>query len=111
VQEAVLVATKLDGLIVTTKNGVTKIRNEHFGMETPRFAKCLRTWGEAGGIKTKTRSSTKLDDEGTACLIIGHAEKNEGDCHRMWYPNKNSIHMTIDVMWLKRMHFTTSRKK
>ena len=51
-----------------------------------------------------------MDDKGTTCLIAGHADKHEGDCYRMWDPNKHSTHVTRDVKWLKRMHFNASRQ-
>ena len=38
-------ATKLDNLVVTTINGKTATRYEHFGEELPKFVKNMKTWG------------------------------------------------------------------
>ena len=54
--------TKLDWLQSVTINDVTKTHIEHYGMEMPRFTKYLRTWGEAGTVKSGKNG--KLGDHG-----------------------------------------------
>jgi hypothetical protein len=44
--------TKLDWSKLITINKVKKTRIEHYGLPLPKFAKYLRTWGEAGIMKT-----------------------------------------------------------
>ena len=41
--EAIITATKLDGLVVIKVNGTVKTRYEHFGYQLPRFVKHMRT--------------------------------------------------------------------
>jgi hypothetical protein len=48
--DACLCATLLDGLILTTIEGITKTRFEHMFDKNPPFINCLRTWGEAGVV-------------------------------------------------------------
>ena len=74
IQEAIIMATKLDGLVVTTINSVTQTWYEQFGMDIPKFIKYLRTWGEAGVVKTKSKTSTKLLTKGTTCMIVGYSD-------------------------------------
>ena len=74
IQEAIKIATKLDGLVVMTINNVTQTRYEHFGIDLPKFAKYLWTWGEAGVVKTKNKTSSKLLTKGTTCMMVGYAE-------------------------------------
>jgi hypothetical protein len=46
---------KLDWLKLITINKVKKTRIEHYGLPLPKFTQYLRTWGEAGIIKTPLR--------------------------------------------------------
>ena len=61
-KEAIKTATDLDGLLLSTLNGLTKTRYEHAFGKNPKFAKHLRTWGEAGTVKTKKTGTPKLTD-------------------------------------------------
>ena len=58
--EAYTCATQLDWLVVVEIDGVTKTRVEHWCGELPRWAKALRTWGEAGVVKVKATTTPKL---------------------------------------------------
>ena len=58
-QEAVKTVTKLDGLVVTTINGKAQTRYEHFGYKMPKFTNYLKTWVEAGVVKTKSKTEAK----------------------------------------------------
>ena len=90
--EAACTAAKLDWLTTINLKGVEKARIEHFGMKIPGFAKHLRTWGEAGTIKTG--KDGKVGDRGATCMFIGYANNHEGDCYRMWNPTTNRVSET-----------------
>lgn len=102
-KEALKTATLLDGLIATTLDGGTKMRVEHWCETIPKFAYHLHTWREAGTVTVKNKRSSKLADHGVQCMFVGYALQHEGDCCRMWVPTTNGVHVTRDVIWLKRM--------
>jgi hypothetical protein len=104
-KEAFKTATLLDGLTVIKLNGVEATRFVHWGGENPEFAKYLRVWGEAGTVKTKTKTTPKLFDRGVHCMMVGYALNHAGDTYRMWDMKTNRVHETRDVIWLKRMYF------
>ena len=60
--EAFKTATLLDGLIPVEIGGKVATRYEHWSGHNPEFAKHLRTWGEAGTVKTKTKTTPKVND-------------------------------------------------
>ena len=63
--KAVETATLLDGLNQVELKGVTKSRFEHFHGKNPKFVEHLRTWGETGMVKTKTKRSSKMTNQDT----------------------------------------------
>ena len=101
-------ATKLDGLIPITIDGVTKTRVEHWSGKLPRYANHLRTWGEAGVVKTKTDTTPKLNDRGEKCMFVGYADNHDGDCYEMLNWSTKRITLTRDVRWLNKMYFDKS---
>jgi hypothetical protein len=72
------------------------------------MGKPLRTFGEAGTVKIKTDTTQKLHDRGVQCMFVGYAENHKGDVYRMWNPRTRKIHITRDVIFLKRMLFQTT---
>ena len=94
--EAFNCATQLDGLVLVTINGVTKTRYEHWVGKNLAFTKYLRTWGEAGTMKVKTKTSPKLKDKGVHCMFVGYVTEHSGDTYRMYDPKTNCI-------WVSRM--------
>jgi hypothetical protein len=50
-------------------------------------------------------STAKLEDRGLTCMFVGYAEDHSSDCYRMWDPKTNSVHVTRDIIWLRRMFF------
>jgi len=98
-------ATKLDGLVVTTINGKSQTRYEHFGYKIPKFASYLKTWGKAGIVKTKSKTEAKLKNKGTIYIMVGYADEHDGDCYRMYELINHYIYLTRDVVWLKRMYY------
>jgi hypothetical protein len=59
-KEAFKTATMLDGLVVVEIDGIKKTRYEHFFGKNPKFTGHLRYFGEAGTVKTKTKTTPKL---------------------------------------------------
>jgi hypothetical protein len=98
-------AAALDGLIVTTIDGKSASRYEHWNGELPKWSKHLKIWGEAGTVKIETKTTPKLEDRGIQCMFVGHSKDHDGDCFEMWYPRTNSLYQSRDVIWLKRMYY------
>lgn len=106
-QMAFETATKLDKLIPVMVNEELKPRVEHWGGEIPRFAQHLRVWGEAGVVKTKTKTTPKLDERGITCMFIGYVANHASNCYKMFNWNTRRIILIRDVHLLKRMYFPT----
>ena len=101
----------LDGLIPIEIDDETTTRYIHWYGSNPEFAKHLRTWGEAGTVKVKTKTTPKINDRGVQCMFVGYALNHPGDCYRMWDPKTGRVHETQDIIWLKRMFYEKSMKK
>ena len=112
-REAINTATMLDGLIVECVDGTEATRYQHFyGVKkNPAWAAHLRTWGEAGTVKTVSSNEAKLADRGTQCMFVGYATDHAGDVYRMYDPDTKRVHITRDVIWLKRMYFQPKPKE
>jgi hypothetical protein len=100
-------ATDTGGLGVHTIGDVTSTRCTHFCGQNPNFAQHHRTWGVAGIVKIKTKTTPKLGDRGVQCMFVGYAKDHEGDCVQMWDPKTKRMHVTRDIIWLRRMFYTT----
>jgi hypothetical protein len=99
-------ATDMDGLIVTTIEGKTATRYEHWCGRLPKWVKHLRTWGESGTVKVKTDTTPKIVDRGIQCMFVGYSKDHDGDCIEMWYPKTNKVYTTTrDVIWLNKMYY------
>ena len=105
VKEVVKTATLLDGLTVIEIDGKKATRYVHRDGKNPGFVNHLRTWGEAGIVKTKGTMTPKLKDRGVPCMLVGYNPNSGGDVYRMWNPTTNRVHNTRDVLWLKRMYY------
>ena len=101
--EVLKCATMLDGLRIVEVNGKRKTRDEHIHGKNPKWAKNLRTWGEAGVVKEG--KDGKTGDKGIAMMFVGYPLNREADSVRMWNQNTNGVVTTRDVIWLKRMFF------
>ena len=108
-KEACKTATMLDGLVVVEIDGIKKTRYEYFFGKNPKFAGHLIFFGEAGTVKTKTKTTPKLDDRGVQCMLVGYAIDHDGDVYRMWNPKTKLIHESRDVIWLNRMYYRRER--
>ena len=105
-QKAFETATKLDGLVPVTVDGVKKSRVEHWSGQVPKFVKHLRKWGEAGTVKLKTKTTPKMSDRGVTMMMVGYAADHDGDCYEMLNMKTRRIVETRDVTWLGRKYFT-----
>ena len=104
-REAIETTTLLDGLVVTTTEGIKVTRVEHWGGSLPRWVSYLRTWGEAGVVKLKTKTTAKLVQNGVTCMFVGYALSHEGNVYIMLDPSTRGIHVSRDIIWLKRTFF------
>ena len=80
---AAVTAAKLYMLSVVEIDGVCVMRCLHWSVTVPKFAKHLRTWGEAGTVTLKTDSTPKPKDRGVHCMFIGYSLMHDGDCYHM----------------------------
>jgi hypothetical protein len=71
--------------------------------QVPKYLKYLRTWREAGTVKLKSRSHTKLDDCGHTCMFVGYSTAHAGNTYCMWDPRSRRVHITRDIWWLNKM--------
>ena len=110
-KEAFKMATALDNLVVVDHGGEKKSRYEHVDGKLPGWTKHMRVFGEAGVVKTKTKTTPKSYDKGVLCVFVGYADEHPSDCYRMWNPETNGIHVTRDVTWLKRMYYKVPSNK
>jgi hypothetical protein len=105
--EVIRTAAKLDSLLVINIRGIEKTTFQFFNNDKePRWASKLRTWGEAGVVKLKDLATAKLEDHGRTCMFVGYAADHSADCYRMWDPLTSRLHVSRDVVWLRRMFFT-----
>ena len=109
-REAFKTTTLLDGLQVITVDGKEATRYVHWNKTNPAFSKHLRTWGEAGTVKLKTKMTLKLNDRGATCMMVGYALEHPGDTYRMWDPKTKGVHVTRDIIWLRRMYYDPPAK-
>ena len=103
--EAYACATMLDGLVLKELDGVTCPRVEHWCGHLPAWAKAVRTWGEAGVVTLKSKTSPKLANKGLTCMFVGYATGHADGVYRMWNPTTGGVHVSRDVVWLKRMYY------
>ena len=84
-KEEFATVTQLDWLAVIEIDGVTKTRYEHWTNKdgAPKFVKYLRTWGEVGTVKTRKVTTSKLEDRGTLCMLVGYAINHDSGVYRM----------------------------
>jgi hypothetical protein len=96
---------KMKNLQPIELNGVIKSQVEHFHGTLPAWAKHLRTFGEAGTVKIRTKMQPKLDNCGVICMFVGYPDQHPEGKYYMLNPDKKSILVTRDVIFLDRMYF------
>ena len=99
-----IAASKLDILSVVEIDGVRAMRCLHWSETVPKFAKHLRTWGEAGTITLKSDSTPKPKDRGVHCIFVWYSLIHDGDCCQMKNIDTSRVYDTRDVVWLQRMY-------
>ena len=102
---AVLLATNLDGLIPVTVSGVTASRYKHFHGEDPSYLNLLRTFGQAGVVTMKTKTSPKSENKGVTCMFVGYPKDHGERTWIMYDPLTKDSHDTRDVVFLQRMYY------
>ena len=108
--KAILLATLMDGLVIEEINGVSKCRVEHVTGRLPDYARGLRTFGEAGVVKLKTKTTPKMLNKGTTCMFVGYPQNHGANCWLMYNPITKGTHVTRDVVWLRRMYYPSPRQ-
>jgi hypothetical protein len=106
---AVKTATLLDGLIPVAIDGEVKTRYEHQFGSFPPFAQALRTFGEAGTV-TIIKSRTfqpKEKGRGITCIMVGYYPDHGVGTYRIFDPNTNGVHLSLDVTWLRRKFYSS----
>eukprot|EP00957_Ditylum_brightwellii_P118084 9005761-Ditylum_brightwellii.AAC.1 len=71
-REAFTCATMLDWLAIITLENMTKTQVEHWNGSLPWWCRALRTWGKAGVMKTKTKTTPKIKPRGVTSLMVGY---------------------------------------
>jgi len=104
-REAFQTATYMDGFVLVTIGNIRKTRFEHWEGKLPRFSEYLRRWGEAGVVKLRTSTTPKIYDRGKVCMFVGYSPDHHGDTLRMWDPDTKRVHLSRDVVWLKKIFF------
>ena len=84
---------------------------EHWSGKIPGYAYHLQSWGEAGTVKIKTKMHGKVANRGESCMFVGYALGHSPDTYRMWRERTNSILVTRDVIWLRRMYFQKAKSE
>ena len=70
IKECLVTAGYLDALTVVEVNGNNKTRFEHWHGELPSWVRNMKTFGEAGVVKTRKIDSPKQQiEEPHACLL------------------------------------------
>jgi hypothetical protein len=104
-RKAIKTATLLDGLQVIELDGAEATRYVHWNNKNLDFAQHLRTCEEAGAVKLKTKMTPKLSNRGAMCMMVGYTLDHPGETYRMWDPRTKNVHVTRDVIWLRRMYY------
>jgi hypothetical protein len=91
--------------VVLEIKGKRATRYEHMFGKNPEWAGHLRNFCEAGTVKIKTGTTPKLHNKGVKCMFVGYAENHKGGVYRMWNQQTRKVHITHDVIFLKRMLF------
>ena len=78
-------ATMINVLIVIDIYGKQATRYDHFCGRHLLFAKQIRSWGEAGVVKTRIWSTPKISERGTVCMVVGYNYYSGSYVYRMWH--------------------------
>ena len=56
-------------------------------------------------VKVKTKTTPKLANRGITCMFTGYTNMHALGVYQMWDPVTNRVHVSCDVVWLKRMYY------
>ena len=93
--KAVKTASKLDGLVMMEINRVKKTQVEHYANILPRWVKSMRTFDEAGTVRTG--KDGKVSNRGVTMMMVIYVDNHEENCYRMFKLLRNSIMESRDV--------------
>ena len=110
-KDGIQCATLIYGAVVIKIDGKRAMRYDNYAPNesTPAFLNLLRTWGEAGVVKMRTKNTTKLTYKGLTCLMVIYNVNFGASMYLMWNTTTNMIHNSRDVIWLKRMYYPRTR--
>ena len=77
------------GLIVIELIRKTATCFDHWNVELPTWTLILRTWGESGAVKLKTKFTPKSENRGEVCMFVGYAESHNDGFYQMWIETTN----------------------
>ena len=84
-RECMITATLLDGLTVIELGGITATRYVHWCGANPRWSKHLRVFGEAGTVKTATKTTPKIANGGEH-----QSKKKTARINKVWLSGTSS---------------------
>ena len=101
--ECAAAATLEDNILATATNPVPPYTQFH-GKDAP-MARNLRTFGEIGIVaNVQKKIKNKLEDRGTALILIGYSPQHEIDVFRFLNPVSKTIRHSRDVQWLDKSY-------
>ena len=80
---------KLNSLVMVEINEANKACVEHYANIIPRWVKFMRTFGEAGTVRTG--KDGKVGDRGVTMMMVGYADNHEGNCYQMFNPSEIAL--------------------
>ena len=66
----------------------------------PSYCKYLQAFGKIGIAKNRKRITSKLNDKGVICMMLGYATKNESGTYRLLNLLRTKVLKSINVKWL-----------
>ena len=95
----------MNGLISIQLKIKTSNWFERWNGELPKLEKSFRNWDESVVVKLKNKFTPKLVNHSDVCMLVGYVEINNYGVYLMCNETTNIIHVSRDVVWLKRMFF------
>ena len=89
--------------ILSTKSTIKSPFELLYGVK-PTLPESLKVFGEVGVVTTKDKIQAKLTNRGTTCVFMGYTENHSGDVYRMLNLSTNTIILSRDIIWLKKMY-------
>eukprot|EP00957_Ditylum_brightwellii_P159968 12177039-Ditylum_brightwellii.AAC.1 len=77
----------------------------HLFKKNPTFAEHLRTWDDAGTVKVKKATTSKLANKGVQCMFVGYTLNHVDNCYCMLNLSTMRVMISRDIVWVRRMYF------